>query len=234
MACLRWVCGVGVFFFPEEGGTQCAGCWREGSGGRCHRDRRGLPRSWRERAGPGGAGGERRGGCGRGPARQEGEERQEKKWVRPPLALRSTDRPFPRPPRLPRHPAPGEMAYPCDNLTGCVSIVGRRAAGRTSEFGNVQVPTQSPAERWRGGPGARGCPSWPGGDSQTGGSRCRRPVQVEADSAVEDPSPTGPPAWQCHAALPCGGSRKPRSWVKGGFFTPLGAQTRFLSWAHDF
>lgn len=136
-------------------------------------------------------------------------EWQEQRWVRHPLALRSADRLFPRPPSHHHHPAPGEMTYPCDNLTGLCQHRGK-AAGRTSEFRNVQVPTQSSAEQWRG----RRCPGLQVLDGQPGGSCCRRQGagggwlsrrrRWGGGGVLQ-----GPPASQCHLALPRGCSRMP-------------------------
>lgn len=80
----------------------------------------------------------------------------------------------PQPPPTPaNHPAPGEMTYPCDNLTGCVSTVGRRLEGHLSsekyKFQHRALLSSGAGCRV---PGAAGLGQR--GDSQTGRSRCRR------------------------------------------------------------
>lgn len=163
----------GRFFSLKREGLECAGCWREGSGGRCHGDGRGLPRSWRERAGPGRAGGEGRGGADSCAARQEGEGMAGGELGEAPACPEVNRPPFSTSPTpTPNHPAPGEMTYPCDNLTGCVSTVGRRLEGHLSsetyKFQHRALLSGGVGPRV---PGAAGLGQHR--DSQTGGSRCR-------------------------------------------------------------
>lgn len=162
----------GAFFFPEEGGTGV--CWvLEG------RERWKMPRRWKgaakELEGTGGAWTSRWGGEGADScaARQEGEGMAGGELGEAPACPEVNRPPFSTSPTpTPNHPAPGEMTYPCDNLTGCVSTVGRRLEGHLSsetyKFQHRALLSGGAGPRV---PGAAGLGQHR--DSQTGGSRCR-------------------------------------------------------------
>lgn len=135
-----------------EGGCQGAG----GNG-------RGLD----EQVGRGGGGAD---SCA---ARQEGEGMAGGELGEAPACPEVNRPPFSTSPTpTPNHPAPGEMTYPCDNLTGCVSTVGRRLEGHLSsetyKFQHRALLSGGAGPRV---PGAAGLGQHR--DSQTGGSRCR-------------------------------------------------------------